>query len=156
MTTKTLQVLASTAALAAGILVVGPKKIEAQQLTAGSRCSEVPTPDEASVREYRRVATYFHYRELAFRVKARNTIDRYSRHCAKYPMATKTVTRAEVAARQYSDYCSKADENARLAATYDELLEKLCLLPANVPTETISLKDLENIELLVGDHGAEN
>jgi len=97
----------------------------------------------ANADEYVKVATYFHYRELEFRARAQNAIHSYATHVGRYPMATKTVTHAAAVERQYSDYLSKAEKNARLAANYDQVLEELGRKPAAIQSLVVSVKDLQ-------------
>ena len=59
-------------------------------------------------------------------------------------MATKTVTRAEVVERQYSEYLLKADENARMAAGYDAILLELGMKGWNGSGTVVSVKDLRD------------
>ena len=97
----------------------------------------------ANADDYQKLATYFHYQELMFREKAQKVIDEYADHAGKYPMATKTVTRADVATRSYDEYSSKANDNARLARKYDELLIELNVKPASESATIVSLKSLQ-------------
>ena len=59
-------------------------------------------------------------------------------------MATKTVSREEVARRTYADYLAKADDNATLAARYDEKLAELGVNPESVSSLAVSVKSLQN------------
>ena len=134
MTTKTLQAIVAAAVWAVGGCIAQAQPPQPPGRQIGQAASAV---------DYQRVATYFRLRELEFRAKAQNAIQEYLIHSGPYPMATKTVTRAEVAARQISDYSSKANENGRLAASYDEVLSELGCKPLSVPSTVVSLKDLE-------------
>ncbi len=134
MTTKTLQVI-----VWATVWALGTGKAEAQH----PRSTSPQIRSATNAEEYLKVATYFRRREIEFRAKAQNVIHDYMLHPGPYAMATKTVTRAEVAARQVSEYSSKADENARLAATYDKALSELGRPTSSVPTTVVSVKDLQ-------------
>jgi hypothetical protein len=98
----------------------------------------------ANTDDYQKLATYFHYQELMCRTKARKVVDEYANDSGKYPMATKTVTRAEVMARAYDQYSSQANENARLAGRYDEMLTKLGVKPASESATIVSINSLLN------------
>jgi hypothetical protein len=98
----------------------------------------------AKADDYKVLANYFHHQELVFRNKAQRTLDEYAAHAGRYPMATKFVTKAEVAARLYDDYVSKADENARLAAQYDEKLAEMGIEPERESATIISIKSLQS------------
>jgi len=139
VTTKTLQAITCTAIVLI-TTICAPEKGNAQQPSDITEVSHATEPSNA--REYLRVALYFHQKELRFRAKAQNTIDWYANHSGKYPMATKTITRADAAARQYNEYSSKADENAKLAATYDEMLAELGYKPIDPSPVVVSLKSL--------------
>ena len=132
MTTKTRQVMIC----AAIVFGMGAEQAGAQGGPHGKAA--------VNARECVRVATYFHYRELLFRAKAQETIDRYANQLSRYPMATKTVTRAEVVERQYSEYLLKADENARMAAGYDAILLELGMKGWNGSGTVVSVKDLRD------------
>jgi hypothetical protein len=66
-------------------------------------------------------------------------------------MATKTVTHAAAVALRYSEYESKANENARLAANYDAMLNELGFGPANAPRTTVSLGELQADPSAIGN-----
>ncbi len=139
MTTKTLQAITCTAIVLIGS-IGNPEAGSARQPPEGKRVGQAA--NLANANEYLRVALYFHEKELLFRAKAQNTIDRYANDYGKYPMATKTVTRAEATGRQYNDYSSKADENARLAATYEEMLSETGCKRPDFSREVVSIKSL--------------
>jgi hypothetical protein len=93
--------------------------------------------------DYRRLATYFHYQEMFFRAKAQKTLDDYFNTETKYKMATKFVTRAEVASRSYNDSLSKAENNARLADRYDEMLTETAIKPEKRSATLVSVENLK-------------
>jgi hypothetical protein len=94
--------------------------------------------------DYQLLASYFRRQELVFRNKAQRTLDDYASYAGRYPMATKFVTRAEVAGRLYKNYISKADENARLAAQYEESLAEMGIEPERESATIVSVKSLQS------------
>ncbi len=135
MTTKTLQVITCAA-----IFAFGAAKASAQQA--------LPS---AQTKRLLKVAAYFHHRELAFRAKAQRILNEYSRESARYPMATKTVTHATAVSRRYHEYQAKADENARLAANYDEILRGMGFDPPSNQRPAVSLRDLQTDSTAIGN-----
>jgi hypothetical protein len=103
----------------------------------------------AKAEDYQLLATYFHHQELVFRNKAQRTLDDYASYAGKYPMATKFVTRAEVAARAYNGYISKADENARLAAQYEERLAAIGIEPEKESSTIVSIESLQKAKTYI-------
>lgn len=92
--------------------------------------------------DYQRLASYFHYRELMLHAKAQRTIDEYVLRAGKYPMATKILTRAEIALRLYEDYSCEKDVNAKLARRYEKKLIELGLRPKIESETLVSVKSL--------------
>ncbi len=97
----------------------------------------------ATADDYQKLASYFHYEELLYRNKAQQALNETSQRSAKYPMATKTVTRAEVDSRTYKDYVNRADEYERHAAKYDELLVGMGIKPTKVSPTVVSAKSAQ-------------
>lgn len=141
MTTKTLQVITCAA-----VLALGPLKLAAQQSPVAPKTRRL---GQAS--EYLKVATYFHHRELAFRAKAQVILNDYSRDSVRYPMATKTITHATAVALRYYEYQVKANENARLAASYEDKLRAMGFELPNAPRVTVSLKELQTDPSAIGN-----
>lgn len=139
MTTKTLQAITCTSIFLIGT-ILSPVPGIAQRPQKGKLVRQTANPSRAS--EYFRVALYFHNKELLFRAKAQSTIDWYANHYGKYPMATKTVSRAEAAAQQFNDYSSKADESARMAAAYQQMLSEIGCKPADFSAVVVSIETL--------------
>jgi hypothetical protein len=98
----------------------------------------------ANAEDYQLLASYFHRQELVFRNKAQRTLDDYASYAGRYPMATKFVTRAEVAGRLYNNYISKAEENARLAAQCEERLAEMGIEPERESATIVSMKSLQS------------
>ncbi len=96
-----------SATLALVATFAGPSGAKAQQITTPHLVRHM------NAGEYVRRAEYFRYRELFFRMKAQNLIKSIGVCSSPYAMATRTVTRAEVVAREYIEYLSKAEQNAR-------------------------------------------
>ncbi len=96
--------------------------------------------------EFQKLASYFHYQELVFRTKAQKMRDEYASYGMKYPMATKNVSRVEIESRLYEQYSARANENATLAAKYDELLIGLGVTPARVSATRVSARSLETTQ----------
>jgi len=90
--------------------------------------------------EFQKLATYFHYQELVFRTKAQKMVDEYATVGARYPMATKTISRTEVESRLYKEYSAKADEDAKFAARYDEILLGMGVKPEPMSPNLVSAK----------------
>jgi hypothetical protein len=98
----------------------------------------------ADADDYQKLAEYFHYNELLFREKAQRVANEYANHAGKYPMATKSMTRAEVMSRFYDRYSFKSGENARLAKQYDKKLLELGIKLESESAMTISIKSLQH------------
>ncbi len=143
MATNTLQVIIRLCLLAMSTFTVGAWELGAQELLHRQELRRSPDEAATKAKEWLRVATYFHHQELVFRMRAQTLIDRYCRDAAIYPMATKTVSRADALARQYSEYESKAEENARMAASYEGKLTGLGYKLEKVSAVVVSVKDLE-------------
>lgn len=94
----------------------------------------------ASAKDFQRLATYYHYQELLYRKKAQSTLDEYANVNSRYSMATKTVSRAEVASREYQGCLKKASESAGRAAHYDAILTEMGVTPQVISAITVSAK----------------
>ena len=90
--------------------------------------------------DFQKLATYFHYQELVFRTKAQKMVDEYASVGVRYPMATKTISRTELESRLYKEYSAKADEDAKLAARYDEILLGMGVKPEPMSPNLVSAK----------------
>ena len=80
--------------------------------------------------DYQKLATYFHEREDVYRAKAQAEM-RESAECVRNFVMTppKIPTRADQTARLYEYYSAKADQQAKLAGHYDELLVRSGVKP---------------------------
>ncbi len=95
----------------------------------------------SSAKDFQRLATHYHYQELVFRNKAQKTLDAYASLNGRYAMATKTISRADAADREYQSCLKKADESAALAAHYDGILTEMGVTPEVISAVTVSAKD---------------
>lgn len=102
--------------------------------------------------DYQKLATYFHYKEQAYRAKAQAEMDAYADCVRNITLAPKFLTRADVTARLYDYYSSKADADAKLARRYDEMLIRHGIRPSSEPTATVSVTSLQ--DALAGTRGA--
>ena len=93
--------------------------------------------------DFQKLATYFHYQALTYSTKAQKVLEEYANVGSRYPMATKTIPRAEMESRQYREYSAKADENSGLAARYDAILTGFGVKPVSVSSTIVSAKELE-------------
>lgn len=91
---------------------------------------------------YQELAAYFHYQQQVYRAKADAEMDDYANCVRNVTMAPKFPTRADQDDRLYEYYSAKADQQAKLAAHYDELLTKSGSKPAG-DIHIVSLTDLE-------------
>lgn len=94
-----------------------------------------------SADDYRKLAEYFHYQELLYRAKAQDTLDAYANYGGRYLMVTKTISRAEVANRDYNACFVKAETYSRLAAKYDAKLLQLGERPVSISSTFVSAAD---------------
>jgi hypothetical protein len=97
----------------------------------------------ASADDYQKLAHYFHYQQMLFQTKAQLLLDESARNSSRYPMATKTVTRAEVTKRAYDECTTKANENGALAEQYDRMLVELGVKPEIESTSVVSVGSLQ-------------
>jgi hypothetical protein len=97
----------------------------------------------ADADEYQKLASYFRYRELAFRAKAQNTLDGYISLQGGSATSTKFISRAEIADRLRQHYLCKADENAKFAHCYFAKLSQLGVKPLLESATMVSLKSLQ-------------
>ena len=126
----------------ASLVAIMPNQVSAQQpLNLGRKQLQLLIKNARSPQEYQKLATYFHYQELLYRAKAQNVVRDYANIGTRYPMATKTVSRSDVARRQYEACLSKAESNATLAAHYDELLTEMGIAPEVLSSTTVSAKN---------------
>ena len=121
------------------LAVVGPARASAQS----HRELQLVMTDAGSSHDYQKLAAYFRHQELLFRAKAESARNEYALHAGRFTMATKFMSRAEVAARLYGHYCFKAEENERLASRYDELLNRFGVKPTIESGSIVSVKSLQ-------------
>jgi len=94
--------------------------------------------------DYQKLAAYIHYQTMLFHTKAQQVLDEVSRNSTRFPMATKTVSRAEVEKRSYDECNAKAAENAALAEEYDAKLIEMGVKPVLSSESVVSLKSLQS------------
>jgi hypothetical protein len=93
--------------------------------------------------DYERLASFFHSREQFYRAKAQAKMDDYASCVRNFLVAPKFPTRADQDSRLFDYYSTKADEQAKLAAGYDDLLLANGIEPKR-NTQIVSVKDLQN------------
>lgn len=126
-------------------MVFAPQRAGAQQTTHYSRKQlRLLVGIARNEHDYRKLASYFRYQEMAFRTKAQKALDEYALDGWRLPLATKFVTRSEALARLRRHYLVKADENAKLAQHYNEMLTDLGAAPGSESATVVSVKSLQN------------
>lgn len=95
-----------------------------------------------SAADYQKLSSYFHYQELLFRAKRQTVFDYYANHTGKFTMAAKFWSRADVNARLSNKYACKAEENAKIAGRYDEMLANLGVKPVRESAVLVNVKSL--------------
>jgi|GEM_PF-3345673 len=90
----------------------------------------------------RKLATYFHCQEWIYRAKAQAEMEEYARCVRNILMAPKFPTRADVTSELHDYYSYKADQEAKLATRYDEMLIRRGIKPTGQSAATVSLTSL--------------
>jgi len=126
------------------LAALAPTTASAQQSERYShRELQLLLTDAVNPHDYQKLADYFHHQHLLFRAKAESALNDYAVHAGRFTMASKFMTRAEVAARVYGHYCFKAEENEKLASRYDGLLNQFGIKPPPIESGSIvSVKSL--------------
>jgi hypothetical protein len=93
--------------------------------------------------DYERLATFYHSREEVYRAKAQAKMDDYASCVRNYLIAPKFPTRADQDFRLFEYYSYKADEQAKLAVRYDDMLLASGVRPFH-SAHVISIKDLQS------------
>ena len=126
------------------VLALGPAKATAQQPEHYSKKQlRLLMTTASKADDFQKLATYFHYQALTYSSKAQKILEEYELYGARYPMATKTIPRAEMESKLYREYSAKADDNSELAARYDRILSGFGVKPESVSSTVVSAQDLE-------------
>lgn len=134
-------VAAMVALLALRPAVVIAQQPESEELSRAELKRLMERADK--VTDYERLATFFHSREEFYSAKAQAEMEDYASCARNFLIAPKFPTRADQDFRLFEYYSQKADEQAKLAAQYDDLLLANGIKPRQSP-KIISLKDLQN------------
>ena len=126
------------------LATLAPARASGQQPERyGHRELQLLLTDAVDPHDYQKLAAYFHHQQLLFRAKAESTLNEYALHAGRFTMASKFMTRAEVAARVSGHYRFKAEENEKLASRYDGLLNQFGIKPPPIESGSIvSVKSL--------------
>jgi hypothetical protein len=123
-------------------LSIQPNRLTAQQpQTLRHRKMRQLIANAKTPLDYRRLAMYFHYQEQVDRSKADAEMQYYSECFLQF--RPKFPTAADNASRLYEYYSAKANEEAKLAAHYDDLLIRSGSKPVG-KVQTVSVTDLES------------